>query len=184
MPLPAIVNATQAIGMAAFATSALACLCAARTPAAGWHRGWLALAAMHAWYSLDIWLDTRHHTHLAANTWLLAHGLYLGRGSIQVGLLVAVAVLATAALAWVALRSRPRGISLSFMVAGIGTAVAALVYASELISHHDIDTLLYAHVGAWPVIVPIWLLSTLPVAIAAITTTRRIRLDHDAQRLP
>jgi len=151
--LPA--NPTQLAGLIALTASTLACVWAARRTR---RVAWMALAGVHAALWLDILLNTRHLVHDAVNGLLRASGAYAQRAWLQAVLLLLL--IALGGWAW---RRRQR--------AGVATAATALLLALvmvEMISWHQSDRLLYAHVGPLLLIAYAWIACAAVVVWAAL----------------
>lgn len=151
--LPA--NPTQLAGLIALAASTLACTWAARRTRRG---GWIALAIVHAVLWLDILLNTRHLVHDAVNGLLRGAGAYEHRVWLQAALLVLLA-----ALAWWGWRRRQRA-----GMAAAATALLLLLAVVEMVSWHESDRLLYAHVGPLLLIAYAWIACAAMVVWAAL----------------
>lgn len=146
-------DATRLAGTLAFAAAALACL---RVAMAGGRRAtlWRALAAVHLVCLFEVVLGLRYDLHIAVNGVLQERGWYASRGRWQAPLLVGALALMGTAAAWACWRHRADPKAARALA---GTAVALSVFATETLSLHRIDAVLYAPAGPLLVIGWLWL---------------------------
>lgn len=146
-------DATQLVGLAAFAGAALACARAAAAALGSPKWLWRGLAGAHVAMGIDVLLGLRYRVHDFADALLQMQGLYASRGEGQLGLLIAAACLAAGA---VVAMTRSRGLDAWAIGAALATAVGVWLFVVETISLHGLDAVMYAPAGPIRVIGWCW----------------------------
>jgi hypothetical protein len=146
---------TRTIGLAAYATAMLACLVHwARLRRAGKSPSIFGgLAGVELILLLDMAFDWRWKLHDFGMRQAIADGAYGNRRTPQVVLLVVLfAVLASGVgLTANRLRKRPGA-----AIAASGTLASVGSWCCEAVSYHDLDRLLYFHVGKTMLVALLW----------------------------
>ena len=161
-------NPTQVTGLIVFVASALSCGWTVRRTSGRLAVLWRCLAVAQFLFLLEIMLGLRHQVHGWVDALLQQQGWYAHRRPVQVALL---------ALSFVGL-----GFALTPMLrmfsgspwvrlAAIASFVVLVLFGLEMISLHQIDTVLYCPVG--PVMLIAWMWVALGVMVVwAATRTR------------
>ena len=167
-------DANAVAGLSAFAAAAAACLRVAlrRRGAAAL---WGTLAALHAWWALEILLNLRYRFRAALIPLLQDHGWYASRTTWQAAAIVAALLVGTALAAWLWRRHRDDGAAVGAIA---GTALALMLLVVETISLHRIDAVMYAQVG------PLVLLAWAWIGAAAIVIASALVASADRSRSP
>jgi len=143
-------DANAVAGLSAFAAAAAACLRVAlrRRGAAAL---WGTLAALHAFWALEILLNLRYRFRAALIPLLQDRGWYGSRTTWQGAAIVAALLIGTALAGWLWRRHRGDGAAVGAIV---GTALALMLLVVETISLHRVDAVMYAQVG--PLVLLVW----------------------------
>jgi len=167
-------DANAVAGLSAFAAAAAACLRVALS-----RRGaaalWGTLAALHAWWALEILLNLRYRFRAALIPLLQDHGWYASRTTWQAAAIVAALLVGTALAAWLWRRHRDDGAAVGAIA---GTALALMLLVVETISLHRVDAVMYAQVG------PLVLLAWAWIGAAAIVIASALVASADRSRSP
>lgn len=146
-------NPTQVAGILAFAGAALVCF----------RVRWWLIGTINATLALECLFGIRHRIHDLA---VKAMGpLYADRADFQIGLIgFSLTLFAGSAILLLGRkqRSAPRLVTAA-------TLLAIALFSIEIISLHDIDAMLYRHVGGVMVIGWMWLALGLSTVIGAMT---------------
>jgi hypothetical protein len=157
-------NPTQLLGLAAFASAALACVFAnGKTPIE--NRVWIGLALANIAFFVELLFGIRHRLHEAAITFLRSASLYDGRTDLQYGLVfgcVALVLLVALSILLSNKLHRP-----GLIIATIASLSVVGLFAIEAISLHRIDQIFYERIG--PVLLVGWLWS-MACAITIVST--------------
>ena len=167
-------DANAVAGLSAFAAAAAAChrVALRRRGAAAL---WGTLAALHAWWALEILLNLRYRFRAALIPLLQDHGWYASRTTWQAAAIVAALLVGTALAAWLWRRHRDDGAAVGAIA---GTALALMLLVVETISLHRIDAVMYAQVG------PLVLLAWAWIGAAAIVIASALVASADRSRSP
>ena len=138
-------------GTVAFAATAVACGVVAWT-APRRATLWWTLAAVQLALLAELLLGLRYRLHGSFNDLLQQRGWYASRGEWQVELLVTALVFVIALVAFACWRHRRDGAATAAI---IGTALGAALFATETVSLHRIDAIMYAPAG--PVVALAWM---------------------------
>jgi len=161
-------NPTQVVGLVACLIAALLCARAARRSSAA--RGlWGGLTALYGLLTLDLAFDLR----MALRGWLVEAAKQAGdyglRREVQPLLLAALALAALLG-AWLLLRrlgdAPARG-------AALGAAASLAVVATEVVSLHAVDAVLYRPLGPVMLIAWVWSGCAALVSFSALAAARR-----------
>jgi len=167
-------DANAVAGLSAFAAAAAAChrVALRRRGAAAL---WGTLAALHAWWALEILLNLRYRFRAALIPLLQDHGWYASRTTWQAAAIVAALLVGTALAAWLWRRHRDDGAAVGAIA---GTALALMLLVVETISLHRVDAVMYAQVG------PLVLLAWAWIGAAAIVIASALVASADRSRSP
>jgi hypothetical protein len=132
---------------------------------------WLALAGLQFLVAVDIQLGLRHELGGAFSSLWTSAGLRQERRSLQSGVLLVLffaVLLMLSVLAW-----RMRHATATFKLAAGATLLTYALSATEAISLHAVDALLYRSVpGPVMAIAYAWAVLAAAVALAAVTSSR------------
>jgi len=167
-------DANAVAGLSAFAAAAAACLRVAlrRRGAAAL---WGTLAALHAWWALEILLNLRYRFRAALIPLLQDRGWYASRTSWQGAAIVAALLIGMALAGWLGRRHRDDGAAIGAIA---GTALALMLLVVETISLHRVDAVMYAQVG------PLVLLAWAWIGAAAIVIASALAASSHRSRSP
>jgi hypothetical protein len=158
-------------GAIAFAMAAIACaLAAAIAP----RRAvlWRTLGVVELVLVAEVLLGLRYRLHGAFDELLQQRGWYASRGQWQGELLVAALVPVIVLVAFACWRHRGDGAA---TVAIIATALGASLFATETVSLHRIDAIMYAPAGPVVALAWMWIAVSVLVSAAAAAAIARSR---------
>ncbi|WP_108810018.1 hypothetical protein [Sphingorhabdus sp. Alg231-15] len=163
-------NPTQAFGIVFFSFAALSCAFAMRIVF------WRWLAVLYLLFAAEISLGGRHFFHLKMNDVMQSVGIYADRAIVQWILIVAVISVLLLFLS----RYRDSLGSIGYVAlwrstGGVATGLLLLLFATELISVHEIDAFIYQTVFGVMLIGWMWATLAMVVASAAFFDQRRSR---------
>ena len=161
------VNATQRVGLVAFAMACWAAWRAARFAALHADASsttWRWVSTLQCVYGLEVWLGTRHTVHDMVNAVLQATGLYAGRSDIQMVMLFATVLIGMVmSLAMWQSHWWSRQTNTRAKLAMVCTGAVLLLFLIETISLHAIDRVLYRPAGPVLLIAYAWAANAIAV---------------------
>jgi nitrate/nitrite transporter NarK len=162
------INATQAMGLGAFFTAFILASTAVTAYQGVERKVWVCIAAANALCVLEVLLGTRHALHDIADGYLRLFGLHAGRRSLQAYILLVLTVVVASTLVWIARGSLYAAIRRArARAAATATLATSTIFAVETVSLHQIDAVLYRHVGPVLVIGWLWVMTALAVSASA-----------------
>jgi hypothetical protein len=157
-------NPTQLLGLVAFASAAIACICTKKDSPTE-RQAWIALAITNAAFFVEIVFGVRHNLHGVAVTLLTSVGLYRNRTDLQYGLILASAAIPImAALIFLFFRRLQNS---RLIIATFSSFSVLTLFAIEAISLHRIDEIFYQDIGPVLLIGWLWCFACLATVLSA-----------------